>query len=149
MLLVETVAVAGYPWAPADRETVRQFERGELRRTGRGVWYDHVESSGIRRLFLYPTPSGGDTLELEWVYAGVPLKTDQPTAGPEELPVWFHPKLVHFAAEVYYETVEDNPELAEKAKGMADLAVSELIRYDNERASGSGIFEIGIVGQTA
>lgn len=74
---------------------------------------------------------------------------DEPSVEPSEFPNWFHVKLAHFLGEIYYGTVEDNPELAEVQKGKADLAVSELVRYDNERSSGDGIFIPGIVGVTA
>jgi len=146
--MVERVAVAGRPWGSSDRETVRQFETGSLALQAVGVWYEQPDPEGIRRLHLYPTPSGGATLELEWVYAGS-FKADDLNGVPSEFPEWFHPKLCHFAAEAYYETVEDNPELAEQQKAKADLAVSELVRYDNKRRSGSGVFRIPIAGMTA
>lgn len=148
LLLVESVTVAGRPWASSSREAVRRFAAGELTLNDYGVWYESADDTGLRKLHLYPAPSGGDTLELEWVYGGPALMTDQPNGTPGELPEWFHPKLCHFVAETYYETVEDNPELAEQQKTKAELAISELIRYDNERGSGSGVFMPGIVGVT-
>lgn len=149
LLLPLSLAVAGHPWGSSDRETVRQFETGELRLTGAGVWYDAPDENGLRKLYLYPSPSGGDTLEVEWVYQAVALSTDTPTGQPSEFPEWWHPKLLHFIGEGYFATVEDNPELAEYHKGKADLAVSDLIRYDNERQAGDGIFLPGIAGVTA
>jgi hypothetical protein len=148
LLYVLSVTVAGRPWEPSDRETVRQFESGELRMTGYGVWYEGTDKDGARKLYLYPAPAS-TTLELEWVYEAPAFNVDEPNVEPSEFPAWFHEKLVHFVGEIYYGTVEDNPELAEVQKGKADLALSELVRYDNERASGDGIFIPGIVGVTA
>jgi hypothetical protein len=111
------------------------------------VWYEAPNANGVRRLYLYPPPDGA-SLELEWVYEAPALKADEANAGPEEFPAWFHPKLVHFAAEDYYESVEDNPELAEQQKAKAEAAVSELVRYDRQRRSGDGIFTMPIAGVT-
>lgn len=55
---------------------------------------------------------------------------------------------MHFVAADYYETVEDDAELAQVQQNKADLAVADLVRYDNERAS-SGSFVVGIAGVTA
>jgi len=147
-LLALGVTVAGRPWESSSRETVRQFENGELTLRSQGVWYEGTDESGARRLTLYPTPGSAVTLELEWVYAAPNLTVDTPSAEPSEFPEWFHPKLLHFAGEIYYPTVEDNPELGEIQKSKADLAISELVRYDNERGAGDGIFTIAIVGVT-
>jgi hypothetical protein len=148
-LLPQSVAVAGTPWASSDRETVRQYEKGELTLQVVGVYYEGTDEEGNRALYLYPTPSGGDTLEIEYVYEPVPLNIDEPSLEPVAFPRYWHSKLRYFAAEVYYEAIEDNPELAEVEKAKGDLAVGDLERYDNERASGNGIVTFGISGVTA
>lgn len=149
LLLVESVYVEGTPYSAADREKVRQFEKGSPRLLDPGVWYDGTDESGDRKLTLYPVPSAGQGIELEWVYEGTPFNTSEPNAEPDELPEWFHPHLTYFVGEIYYDSVEDNPELAEAQRAKADAKVSDLIRYDNERQAGNGIFMPGIVGQSA
>jgi hypothetical protein len=147
-LLPQTVAVAGVPWPSSDRETVRQYERGELVMQSQGVYYEAADDEGNRALYLYPTPSGEDTLALEYVYSPAPLSVDEPAGEPTAFPGYWHPKLVHFVAAPYYELVEDDAELAEFHQGKADLAVSDLTRYDNER-QGAEPFVVQISGVTA
>ena len=115
----------------------------------RGVWYERADKEGTRKLYLYPAPSGGDSIELEWVYRPAPLSVAEPKGEPSELPDEFHPALLSEASAVYYETVEDNPDLAQRNSERADLWVGELTRYDNQRRSGSGSFRISILGATA
>jgi hypothetical protein len=107
-------------------------------------------ASGGDELLLYPTPgSGGDTLELEWVFRAPELTVDEPSGEPSELPPEFHAGLLSYCASVYYETVEDNPELAQRNNEKWELVVAEVQRYAVERASGNGIFQIPILGVTA
>jgi hypothetical protein len=141
------VAVAGVPWAPSDRETVRRYEKGELKLLGEGVYYEGTDEEGNRTLNLYPTPGSAVELELTYVYAPTALNVDEPSKEPTAFPTYWHKRLVHFVAADYYETVEDDAELAQVQQGKADLAVADLVRYDNERAS-SGPFVVGILGAT-
>lgn len=149
LLIPLSVSVAGEPWEASDRETVRQYEKGELVLQSVGVWYEASDESGARKLYLYPAPSGGDTIEVEWVFQGSPFTADETSAEPDEFPSWWHSKLIFIVAETYYAFVEDDEELAQINREKADLAVGDLIRYDNERHSGSGVFRPGIVGVTA
>lgn len=149
-LLALNVSVDGVPFANSDRETIRQFENGELVPTGRGYWYDYTDEEGTEVVKLYPAPESTSTVELEYVYCGLDWSIASLEKGvPSEFPRWFHPKLLHFMAAIYYETVEDNPELGEFQKGKAEAAAGDLIRFKNEREGGDGIFTVGIVGQTA
>lgn len=84
---------------------------------------------------------------MEYVYAPAPLTVDEPAGEPTAFPSYWHPKLVHFVAASYFETVEDNSEIAAVEQEKADLAISDLERYDNERA-GSGPFLVSILGET-
>lgn len=148
LLMVLRVTVAGQPWQAVSRETVERIQAGELALRAPGVWYEAPDEAGVRRLHLYPAPDGA-SLSLEWVYDPPPLKESADNEGPEEFPAWFHPKLLHFAAEDYYESVEDNPELAEVHKAKSEAAVAELLRFDYQRRSGDGNFTIPILGVTA
>lgn len=147
-LLPYRLAVAGTPWAPSDRETVRRYEKGELKLLEDGVYYEAPDSEGNRALYLYPTPGDAVTLELTYVYAPAALNVDEPSKEPVAFPSYWHNKLIHFVAADYYETVEDDAELAQVQQSKADLAIADLVRYDNERTS-PGPFIVGIAGVTA
>jgi hypothetical protein len=125
---------------------VAQYANGSLILQTQGVYYEVPDSSGARALALYPAPSGGDTLELEWVYEPAPLTLDTPSGEPSAFPRAFHKALLRYAAAVVYGGEEDNPELAEREEGKFDLAVSDLMRYDNQRRAGGGVFTIPILG---
>lgn len=142
------VAVAGVPWSTSDRETVRQYERGELKLLAQGVYYEDSDEEGNRTLNLYPTPGGGSEIALTYVYAPTPLNVDEPSKEPTAFPTYWHKRLIHFVAADYYETVEDDAELAQVQQNKADLAVADLVRYDNERVT-PGPFVAGIAGITA
>lgn len=148
-LLPLSVSVAGRIYPPSDYNTIRQYEKGELRLLGEGgVWYERADEEGARKLYLYRVPGeAGLAVTLEYVYEAEALSEEGDE--PSEFPIWFHPKLCHFVAEIYYTSVEDNPELAEAAKQKADAAVGELTRYGNEREAGDGVFQIGVIGSTA
>lgn len=147
-MLPLSVTVNGVPYSQSDRETVRAIERGKLIHRGDGLFYEQSDSAGVRKVYLYPAPTeAGQEIELEWVFRPIPLSED--TDEPTEIPQEFHPKLLHFVAATYYRTSEDNPELASYNAEKADLAVSELTRYENLRASGEGPWQVGISGVTA
>jgi len=148
-LLASTVIVGGTPFVESDRMTVRQFENGELLPTGPGYWYDYTNDEGATVVKLWPEPASTAKVEFEYIYCGLDWTSGSGEEAPVEFPRWFHPKLISFVAAAYYETVEDNPELAEVAKGKAEQAVSDLIRYDNERQGGGAPFQIGIQGLTS
>lgn len=132
----------------SDRETVRRFERGELRYSGSGVWFDAPDDTGERKLNVYPAPGeAGQAIDVEWVFRPVPLAED--TSEPSEYPAEFHPKLLHFCAAQYYRTAEDSPELAEVNQRLAEEAISALMRYDNMRSSGEAPWRVPISGSTA
>lgn len=143
------MALDGRPVAPSDRGSIQRVEYGALVLQDDGAWYETVSAAGVRQLTLYPTPGSAQTLELEWVFSPPPFDSASPNAEPSEFPEWWHPKLVHFVAEVYYESIEDNPELAEVQKAKADFAVGELARYDNQRRTGNGVFRVPIAGVTS
>jgi len=71
--------------------------------------------------------------------------SDEPTEIPED----FHPALLPGASATYYETVEDNPELAQRNAEQFDLWAGELVRYDNQRRGGSNPFMVPILGVSA
>jgi hypothetical protein len=149
MLLPLRVSVNGEPWSSTDAETVEQFAKGSLILQEEGVWYEAPDNEGTRALYLYPTPDEALTLTVEYVYRPVDLNVSTPAGEPTEIPPEFHEALLPMVAAAYYETVEDNPELAQRNTEKGDLWISELMRYDHERRSGDGIFRIGIVGVTA
>lgn len=92
-------------------------------------------------------PSSEQAIELEWAFRPVPMvaDADEPTEIPEE----FHPGLPWEAAATYFETMEDNPELAQRNQEKADSYINGLIAYGNERRAGSGVAIPQIVGWTA
>jgi hypothetical protein len=96
---------------------------------------------------LYPTPGTAAAIELEYVYR--PGSLIAPDDEPGWMPPPFHKGLIYAAAAVFFEDVEDNPELAKWNQEKADSIASELRSYDNERGSGNGIFQIPVVGWTA
>lgn len=148
-LLPFSVSVGGRPWASSDRQTVRRYEQGELILQDEGVFYEATDEDGNRGLYLYPAPTSAVTVEIEYVYSPPPLNVDEAAGEPTAFPFYWHPKLLPFAAAVYYGTVEDNPELAAFNQEKADLAVSDLERYDNERATGGGSFLVQMPGINA
>lgn len=148
-LLALNVIVDGTEFSSSDRETVRQFENGELSPTGSGYWYNYTDEEGTEIVKLYPAPESTSKIELEHIYCGLDWSIASLESIPHEFPRWFHPKLLHFMAAIYYETVEDNPELGEFQKGKAEAAAGDLIRWKNEREAGDGVFTIGISGLTA
>lgn len=137
----------GDPWEAADRDTVRSYERGGLILQKEGAWFDAPNADGVSQLHLYPTPSSGLTIELEWAFRPPPMAAD--ADEPSEFPEEFHPGLCWEAAATYYETMEDNPELAQRNQEKADSYINGLIAYGNERRSGNGVFIPAIVGWTA
>jgi hypothetical protein len=163
LILPLRLSVAGLPWEPSDAERVEQYKQGVLvlqtgggwsadtgAWTAGGVFYDAADDTGTRKLNLYPVAStGGDAIELEYVYRPQDLSVDAPSAEPVAFPEEFHPGLLSYCAQAYYSTVEDNPDLAQVNGAAFDLVVSELVRYRNQRGSGNGVFVVGIVGQTA
>jgi hypothetical protein len=110
------------------------------------VWFDGVDDSGDRKLALYPQPSSG-SIELEYVYRPGALINDGDQ--PSWMPPPFHKGLLWSVAAIYFETVEDNPELAKWNQEKADAVASELRSYDNERGAGNGVFAPAVVGWTA
>jgi len=141
------IAIGGSaPYDFASQETVRQYEQGgaELLKS---VWVDGVDDSGDRKLVLYPPPSAGLPIELEYVYQ--PPEFTEDTDVPTWMPRPFHKGLPYAALAVYFESVEDNPELAKWNQEKADSVASELRTYDDERGSGNGVFQIPVVGWTA
>lgn len=148
-LLTGTLEVNGYPVGSTDRDTVRQYEKGELLLLEPVVYYESTDESGNRVLAFYPELAAGTTVSLEYVYEPIPLSSSEPSRGPSAFPTYWHSKLRYFAQEIYYETVEDNEELAEINRQKGDQAISDLTRYDNERQVGEGVFQVGILGETA
>lgn len=96
---------------------------------------------------LYPTPGSVAAIELEYVYRPAELVND--ADEPSWMPAAFHKGLLWAAPALYFETVEDNPELAKWNQEKADLVVSELQHYDIERGDGHGVFQAPVVGWTA
>jgi hypothetical protein len=147
-LLMVSVSLDGSdPLPAADPASVKQFTSGSLILEVDGVWYEAPDEAGVRQLYLYPTPDAAKSIDLEWVYRPTPMINNEDE--PSELPEEFHPALLPEVAAVYYETVEDDPELAQRNSEKADLWVADLTRYDNERRAGDGIFRVGIAGVTA
>lgn len=145
LLLPLGLSVAGTPWPPTDADSVERFERSELALQQIGGWYDAPDVNGARKLYLYPAPGeAGLELKLEWVFRPTPLVdgADEPTELPEE----FHPALLPEVASYYYETVEDDPELAQRNAEKADQWVVDLRHYENLRRVGSGVFKAPILG---
>lgn len=147
-LLGYALHVNGKPWAQADRETVRRLENGELVPTGPGYWYQYTDDEGKEVIQAYPDPGVSAKVEFEYVYCGLDWEAGSMEAQPSEFPRWFHPKLIYFVADIYYSTVEDNPELGETQKARAEQAVSDLIRWGNEQEAGDGVFVVPIQGMT-
>lgn len=133
-------------WEPSDPETVRSYERGGASLLGGGVWMDVPGEDGLRKLRLYPPPGDAHGIELEYVYQ--PAEFTQDSDEPAWMPRAFHKGLLYIAATVYFEDVEDNPELAKWNQEKGDLVIAELVHYDNERKTGQGVFMPGIVGWT-
>lgn len=139
LLLPIWIAVGGgEPWDVADAETIRQYETSQSSFFGIGAWYDAPGEDGTRKLKLYPTPGSALAIELEYVFRPEPLVNA--SDEPSEIPAEFHEAFLFSASVVYYETIEDNPELAQRNQEKLDLKVNELGRYDNERRAGRGIF---------
>jgi hypothetical protein len=126
---------------------VRQFISGALILQREGVYHERPDDTGARSVVLYPTPTGELAVELEYVYNPSPLTSD--SAEPTEIPRPFHEAFLPAAAAVYYETVEDNPELAQRNAEQVDLWVGKLARYDNQRRGGAEPFLVPIAGVTA
>lgn len=142
------IAVGGSdPFDATSQETVRQYERGGSRLAVDGVWFDGVDEFGDRSLALYPPPGSVLPIELEYVYRPPEMVNDADI--PSWMPYPFHKGLLYSAAAVYFESVEDNPELGKWNQEKADSIASELRNYDIERGSGNGIFQIPVVGWTA
>lgn len=148
LLLTLSLSVGGSEtWEAGDPESVRAYEQGSATFIGTGVWLDLPDNEGERKLNLYPTPAGGSAIELEYVYRpGAMVGEDD---EPSWLPAPFHKGLLWIAASLYFETVEDNPELAKWNEEKADLVVAEISRYEIERRAGQGVFLPQIVGWTA
>jgi len=89
----------------------------------------------------------GLAVQLEYVYEAAALSAS--TDEPGEFPQWFHEKLLYLVSAIYCETVEDNQELAEAKRAEFDAAVGELVRFDNERQAGEGLFQVPVLGVTA
>jgi hypothetical protein len=147
-LLPISVKYGTEPIGFSDKATVDRYAEGvELLLRDNAVWYERANEEGTRKLYIYPTPAEALALELEYVYRPVALEED--ADEPIEIPEEFHFHPLYYVAALYYRSVEDNPELAEVNEKTFDLKVSELIRYDNQRRSGNGVFRIGIAGITA
>jgi hypothetical protein len=126
---------------------VRRYESGSLALIRDTVYFEDVGEDGIRRAFIYPTPAEGLALSLLYVFAPVPMAED--SDEPTELPRPFHEALIPAAAAQYFETVEDNPELAQRNAEQVDLWVGKIVRYDNQRRGGSNPFMVPIQGISA
>lgn len=147
LLLAREVAVSGSgPLSATSHESVRQYERGLATPVGEGLWFDGVDESGDRKLGLHPTPGAVGAIDLEYVYRPAALVND--SDEPSWMPAPFHKGLPYSALAVYFETVEDNPELAKWNQEKADAVASELRSYDIERGSGNGVFAAPVVGWT-
>lgn len=147
LLPLQVSLEGGDPLDPADPTTVRQYERDTLSLLQDRVYYEAPGDDGVRRLALYPEPSDGLVIELEYVYAPAPMTAD--ADEPTEIPRPFHEALLPASAATYYETVEDNPELAQRSAEQLDLWVGKLARYDIQRRGGSNPFQVPIVGVSA
>lgn len=112
------------------------------------MWYEGTDSAGARALYIYPTPAAdGDAITVEYVYRAADLSVDDD--APSEFPEEFHPGLLHYVASVYYDTVEDNADLAQRNSERFDGVVSELARHRILRKSGEGVFQLGVIGVSA
>lgn len=148
LLLPVSLAIAGTPWPSTDADSVELYEKGELVLQQIGGWYDGPDVDGARKLYLYPAPGeAGLEIKLEWIYRPAPLVND--TDEPTELPEEFHPALLPEVASYYYETVEDDPELAQRNAEKADEWVVDLRHYENLRKTGNGVFKVPILGVDA
>lgn len=132
---------------PSDPDTVREYETGALRLGADRVYYEDPGEDGIRKLVFYPAPVEGQAVNLLYVFAPEPMTED--SDEPSEFPRPFHEALIPAAAAQYYETVEDNPELAQRNSEQLDLWVGKLVRYDNQRRGGSDPFMVPIQGISA
>lgn len=145
LLLPLSVKVGTEPWEPIDRDKVLALEHGDLTFQRNGAWYDGPTSAGVRKLHLYPPINGEVAIVLEWVFRPAPISGSEP---PTEIPEEFHLGLLYESAAYYYETVEDNPELAQRNSEKADSVANELAAYDSERRLGRGVFMPAIQGWT-
>lgn len=137
------VIVNGRDFQPSDHATALKLESGDLVLAGAGVWWDGIDLNGDRFLGLYPDSDGAE-VELEYVFAPVPLVADGDV--PSEFPEAFHARLLHFVAEKYYPTVEDNPELGQWHAEKAEQTIHDLAVYEGQRSAGTGVFNIGVLG---
>ena len=135
------------PLEATDPATAREYASGSLALLREGAWYEAPSESGSRQIILYPMPGEGQAINLEYVYAPPPMTSD--SDEPTEIPRPFHEGLLPAAAATYYETVEDNPELAQRNSEQLDLWVGKLVRYDNQRRGGSDPFMVPIAGVSA
>lgn len=128
-------------------EDARRFASGSLVLCRDGSYYEGDGEDGIKRLALVGSLGEGLSINLHYVYAPAPMTGD--SDEPTELPRPFHEALLPAAAAVYFETVEDNPELAQRNSEQVDLWVGKLVRYDNQRRGGSDPFMVPIQGISA
>lgn len=146
LLLPLRLSVAGTPWEATDPETAQRYALGELVLQREGGWYDAPGEDAARKLYLYPTPTtpAGNAIQIEYIYRPPDLvsQEDEPTEIPEE----FHAALLPEVASYYYETVEDDPDLAQRNSEKADQWVLELRKYENQRRSGTNVFKVAILG---
>lgn len=142
------VAVNGSePYSASSLETVREYEQGRAVLVAVGAWYDGIDDTGARKLVLYPPQESAVSVELEYVYR--PASMVDAGDEPAWMPAAFHKGLLYSAAAVYFEDVEDNPELAKWNQEKADAVASELRRHDIDRSAGDGVFQIPVTGWTA
>lgn len=143
-----SVSLGGRPLGFSDKETVERYQDGrEVALQDLNVWYEKPDEDGTRKLFIFPAPGEASALLLEYVYEPVDLTGDSDV--PTEIPDVFHSHPLYYVAALYYRSVEDNAELAEAHERTFDQKVSEVIRYDNQRRSGNGVFRVGIAGISA
>lgn len=120
---------------------------GSLALCSEGAYYEADGEDGVKRVVLVGSYGSGLPISLRYVYAPPPMTAD--SDEPSELPRPFHEALLPASAAVYYETVEDNPELAQRNSEQVDLWVGRLVRYDNQRRGGSDPFMVPILGVSA
>lgn len=89
------VAVDNVPVASGDEQMVQSVIDGDLYLRARAVYYTSFDSSGVEKLYLYPTPdTDGLTINALCVYRPADLATN----GIPPLPAEFHRNIVHYAA---------------------------------------------------
>lgn len=134
------------PLEPISPEDARRVASGSLALCREGAYYEVDGEDGMKRVVLVGA-GAGLSVNLHYVYAPPPMTSDEDE--PTELPRPFHEALLPASAAVYYETVEDNPDLAQRNAEQLDLWIGKLVRYDNQRRGGSDPFMVPVLGVSA